>query len=69
MIRERIQEAVQATGLSQREIARATGLSESGLSRFNRGLRSMSLAALDQLLARLGLEIVIRPRRNSRKDD
>jgi transcriptional regulator with XRE-family HTH domain len=59
MIRERIVEAVRASGLSQREIARTTGINEGQLSRFNRGLRTMSLRSLDQLLERLNLEIII----------
>ena len=68
MIRERIQAAIRDTGLSQREVSRATGIHETLLSKFNRGLREMSFISIDQLLDRLGLEIVIRPRRNTRKD-
>ena len=67
MIRERIQEAIRDTGLTQREVSRATGVDETMLSRFNHGLREMSFKSIDQLLDRLGLEIVIRPRRE-RKD-
>jgi transcriptional regulator with XRE-family HTH domain len=63
MIRERIQEAIRDTGLTQRELSRATGVDETMLSRFNHGLREMSFKSIDQLLDRLGLEIVIRPRR------
>jgi transcriptional regulator with XRE-family HTH domain len=63
MIRERIQEAIRDTGLTQREVSRATGVDETMLSRFNHGLREMSFKSIDQLLDRLGLEIVIRPRR------
>ena len=63
MIRVVIQGAVRDTGLSQREVSRATGIDETMLSRFNHGLREMSFKSIDQLLDRLGLEIVIRPRR------
>jgi transcriptional regulator with XRE-family HTH domain len=63
MLYERIQEALKATGLSQREVSRVTGINESVLSKFNRGLREMSFKSIDQLLDRLGFEIVIRRRK------
>jgi transcriptional regulator with XRE-family HTH domain len=63
MIRERIQEAIRDTGLTQREVSRAIGINETMLSKFNHGLREMSFKSIDQLLDRLGLEIVNRPRR------
>jgi transcriptional regulator with XRE-family HTH domain len=69
MIRERIQEAIRDTGLTQREVSRATGIDETMLSKFNHGLREMSFQSIDQLLDRLGLEIVIRPRHNTRKGE
>jgi transcriptional regulator with XRE-family HTH domain len=62
MIRERIQDAIRDTGLSQREVSRVTGIDETLLSRFNRGLREMSFETIDRLMNALGLEIVIRPR-------
>jgi transcriptional regulator with XRE-family HTH domain len=68
MIRERLEDVIRDTGLSQREFARATGIDETVLSRFVRGERELRFRAIDQLLDALGLEIVIRPRRHSRKD-
>jgi transcriptional regulator with XRE-family HTH domain len=62
MIRERIQDAIRNSGLTQREMARVTGIDETLLSRFNRGLREMSYKTIDQLLDRLDLEIVVRRR-------
>jgi transcriptional regulator with XRE-family HTH domain len=66
MIREQIQQAIRDTGLTQREVSRATGINETLLSRFNHGLREMSYKSIDQLLDRLGFEIVVR--RKTRKD-
>jgi transcriptional regulator with XRE-family HTH domain len=68
MIRERLQEAIRGTGLTQREVSRVTGIDEGLISRFVRGQREMSFKTIDQLLDALGLEIVIRPRRPPRKD-
>jgi transcriptional regulator with XRE-family HTH domain len=69
MIRERILDAIRGTGLTQREVSRATGVDETLLSRFNRGQREMSFKSIDQLLDALGLEIVVRPRRPARKGE
>jgi transcriptional regulator with XRE-family HTH domain len=68
MIRERIQDAIRSTGLSQREVARIAGVDETLISWFVRGQREMTFKTIDQLMAGLGLEIVIRHRRHSRKD-
>jgi transcriptional regulator with XRE-family HTH domain len=68
MIRERLEDVIRDTGLSQREFARATGIDETVLSRFVRGERELRFRAIDQLLDALGLEIIIRPRRHSRED-
>jgi transcriptional regulator with XRE-family HTH domain len=65
MLYEQIKQAMKDTGLSQREVARKAGIDETMLSRFNNGLREMSFRSIDQLLDRLGLEIVIRPRSGS----
>jgi transcriptional regulator with XRE-family HTH domain len=62
MLYEQIKQAMKDTGLSQREMARKAGIDETMLSRFNHGLREMSFRSIDQLLDRLGLEVVIRPR-------
>jgi transcriptional regulator with XRE-family HTH domain len=68
MIRERLEDVIRDTRLSQREFARLTGIDETVLSRFVRGERELRFRAIDQLLDALGLEIVIRPRGYSRKD-
>jgi transcriptional regulator with XRE-family HTH domain len=68
MIRERLEDVIRDTGLSQREFARTTGIDETVLSRFVRGERELRFRTIDQLLDALGLEIVIRPRGHSRED-
>jgi transcriptional regulator with XRE-family HTH domain len=67
MIRERLVQAILGTGLTQREVSRATGIDETSISRFLHGERAMSFKTIDRLMDGLGLEIVIRPRRE-RKD-
>jgi transcriptional regulator with XRE-family HTH domain len=67
MIGERLIQAIRDTGLNQREVSRVTGVDETSISRFMRGHREMSFKTIDQLLDALGLEIVIR-RRRERKD-
>jgi transcriptional regulator with XRE-family HTH domain len=68
MIRERLQEAIRGTGLTQREVSRIARIDEGLISRFVRGHREMSFKTIDQLLDALGLEIVVRPRRPPRMD-
>jgi transcriptional regulator with XRE-family HTH domain len=67
MIGERLIQAVRDTGLSQREVSRVTGVDETLISRFMRGLRQPNFETIDQLLDALGLEIVVRPRRREKE--
>ena len=46
-------ERIIATGKSQRQIARDSGIEESGLSRFMSGNGGLSLASIEALLATL----------------
>jgi transcriptional regulator with XRE-family HTH domain len=62
-----VQEALWTRGMQQGELARSAEMSESAISRFLRGERFLSPAAIDKVLDVFGLEIVIRPRRE-RKD-
>ena len=66
-LRVAVQEAMWKRGIQQAELARQAELSEGQVSRFLRGERGLSLESIDRLLDVLGLEIVIRPRRE-RKD-
>jgi transcriptional regulator with XRE-family HTH domain len=56
---EQLRDAIQKAGVSRYEIAKATGVSQSTLSKFVLGTRpGISFAALDKLGEYLGLEIV-----------
>ena len=66
-LRVMVQEAMWKRGVQQAELARQTGLSEGQISRFLKGERGLSLESIDRMMDALGLEIVIRPRRE-RKD-
>jgi transcriptional regulator with XRE-family HTH domain len=66
-LRVAVQERIWADDIQQSELARRAGMSEAAVSRFLRGSRGLSYDALDTVLDVLGLEIVIRPRRE-RKD-
>jgi transcriptional regulator with XRE-family HTH domain len=62
-LRAIVQEALWTRGIQQAELARDAGMSESAISRFLRGERFLSPEGIDRVLNALGLEIVIRPRR------
>jgi transcriptional regulator with XRE-family HTH domain len=66
-LRSTVQEAIWKRGLQQAELARQAGMSQAAISRFLRGERFLSPEAIDEVVDVLGLEIVIRPRRE-RKD-
>jgi transcriptional regulator with XRE-family HTH domain len=66
-LRVTIQETMWERGVQQAELARRAGMSEAAVSRFVRGSRGLSFEAIDRVLGVLGLEVVIRPRRD-RKD-
>jgi transcriptional regulator with XRE-family HTH domain len=66
-LRATVQEALWHRGIQQRELAKGAGMTEAAISRFLRGERFLSPEAIDKIVDVLGLEIVIRPRRE-RKD-
>jgi transcriptional regulator with XRE-family HTH domain len=66
-LRTVVHEALWDRGMQQAELARGAGMTEGAISRFLRGERFLSPEAVDRVLDVLGLEIVIRPRRE-RKD-
>ncbi|HEX8916278.1 MAG TPA: hypothetical protein VF796_28265 [Humisphaera sp.] len=53
--------AAGAAGVSRYRIAKETGVEQSALSRFSRGLAGLDLSSVDRLAAFLGLELVDRP--------
>jgi transcriptional regulator with XRE-family HTH domain len=62
-LRVAVQEALWTRGIEQAELARSAEMSQAMMSRFVRGERFLSPEAIDKVLDVLGLEIVIRPRR------
>jgi transcriptional regulator with XRE-family HTH domain len=62
-LRATVQEALWTRGLEQAELARGAAMSQAAVSRFLRGERFLSPEAIDRVLAVLGMEVVIRPRR------
>jgi ribosome-binding protein aMBF1 (putative translation factor) len=56
-----IQQAVEASGVSQNQLARMTNMSQPTLSRFLKGETSMRFETVVLLLDRLGLEIRPKP--------
>jgi transcriptional regulator with XRE-family HTH domain len=66
-LRTVVQESLWTRGIEQAELARGAGMSQAAISRFLRRERFLSPEAIDRVLDVLGLEIVIRPRRE-RKD-
>ena len=55
---EQLRQAVKASGLSQRKLAKAVGLCPTALSRFVNNERGLRLDVVDVLVDRLGLRLV-----------
>ena len=62
-----IRDAIKAGDESRYSIAKTTGISQSMLSRLMSGERGLSIEALEKLAKHLKLEIIIRPKRRTRK--
>lgn len=62
-----VRHAIEGSGLSRYEIAKASGVSEAALSRFMSGERGLTTGTLDRLADVLGLEVVTRRGRSERK--
>ena len=69
MITELIQDAIRSSGVSRYAISKATGIGQDHLCHFLKGECSLSFASADKILDALGLEIMIRPRHNTRKGE
>ena len=66
-ILDAICEAIEASDKTRYRIAKDTEISQAQLSRLMSGERGLSIATLEQLAEYLDLEIVIRPKRRSKK--
>jgi transcriptional regulator with XRE-family HTH domain len=69
MIGERLARAIRTGKLTQRELAHATGLDEGMISRLVHGTRTASFPTIDKILDALGMEVVFRPLRRTRKGE
>ena len=64
---DQVRKAIVNCGLTQYAIAKQTGISKGGLSRFTRGERDMNLRTLDKLVPVIGMRLVIdRPKRRKK---
>jgi transcriptional regulator with XRE-family HTH domain len=61
-----VKETLWERGISQRELARLVGLTESAISRFLSGQWETSFETIDRLADVLELEVVVRPRRRGK---
>lgn len=57
-VSDEVRRSIRGSSRSQADLSRATGLSESSLSRFVAGRRGLSLRSIDRLCQILGLQIV-----------
>lgn len=60
---DQIRSAIDSCGITRYRISKETGISESALSRFMTGERGLSMTALDALADYLGLDVVMRRKR------
>jgi transcriptional regulator with XRE-family HTH domain len=56
-ISEQLREAIESAGMTRYALAKATGVSESQLSRFVNGTSGLGVEAIDKLCAYLGLHL------------
>ena len=64
---KRIIEAMEAGGQTRYRIAQGSGVAQSQLSRLVRGEGGMSVANIERIAEYLGLEVVLRPKRKTRR--
>ncbi|MEX2216176.1 MAG: helix-turn-helix transcriptional regulator [Phycisphaeraceae bacterium] len=62
-----IRDSIKASGKSLNRIAIESGITAGQLSRMMRGERGLTIDVAEQLADFLGLEVVIRPKRRSKK--
>ena len=64
---EQIRKAIEQSGRSRYAISKATGIDQGQLSKIMSGQCSISIEKLEKLLAYLGLEIIVRPKRKPKR--
>ena len=60
-------EGIEASGKTRYRIAKDTGISQTQLSRLMTGERGLSIESAERLADYLGLEIIVRPKRRTRR--
>ena len=63
---DEIREVIERSGTSRYAISKATGVSQAQLSRLMAGQSGLSIASLERVADYLGLEIIIRPKRQKK---
>ena len=58
-----LRKRIDGSGRTNVQLAEATGVHRSAISRFVRRERDLSIASTEKILAALGLELTVRPRR------
>jgi len=66
-IYDQLREAIRASSKSRYRLWKDTGIDQGQLARFMAGISGMSVENLDRLADALGLEVVIRPKRATKK--
>ena len=59
--------AIETSGQTRYQIAKGSGVAQSQLSRLVRGEGGMSVANIERIAEYLGLEVVLRPKRKTRR--
>jgi transcriptional regulator with XRE-family HTH domain len=62
-----VRKAIRECGMTRYEIAKRSGVGQGVLSRFMHGQNALTLTTLDKLADVLGLELIVRGKRGSRR--
>ena len=62
-----IRKAIKASGISRYRLSKDLGISEGQLCELMAGTKGLSVEAIERLVDYLGLEIIIRPKRQQKK--
>ena len=68
LLSEQLREAILNADISRYRIAKETGLTQAGLSRFVNGVSGLSMDSIDKIGDCLGLQIVVAAKHRQKKD-
>ena len=66
-IQQQVIDAIEASGQTRYQIAKGSGVAQSQLSRLFSGESSMTTTNIERIAEYLGLEVVLRPKRKTRR--